>query len=146
VSTRPSDKLYPIEEHPTFRGAFDEVKGEVREFLATRITLLRSEMQQKVSAYKAGIPLIVGGALLLIASFVALNIAILALLAHAFGDSALAWGYSALVLFVLYAALGAGLAFLGMREVRRTGLVPTHTLKVLKQDQDWIQREAKTQV
>jgi len=146
VSTRPNDNLYPIEGHPDFRGTVNELKGEMREFVSTRFTLLRAEMQQKLSAYKIGIPMMIAGAMLLLCSFVALNIALLALLAQAFGGTAIAWCYSAIVWFVVYAALGGGLAFLGKREISKTGLVPTHTLKVLQQDQDWIQREAKTQV
>ena len=146
MSTRPSDNVYPIEGHPDFRGTVNEIKGEMREFMTTRMALFREEMKEKLSAYKVGIPMLMAGALLLLCSFVALNIALLALLAHAFGGAAIAWCYSGLILFVLYAAIGGGLAVLGKREISKTGLVPTHTLKVLQQDQDWIQREAKTQV
>jgi Putative Actinobacterial Holin-X, holin superfamily III len=64
----------------------------------------------------------------------------------AFGGGAMAWFYSAIILFGVYAVLGGALAWMGMREIKQTGIVPTHTMRVLKQDQTWIQREAKTQL
>ncbi|MBV9670979.1 MAG: phage holin family protein, partial [Acidobacteriales bacterium] len=62
------------------------------------------------------------------------------------GGTAMGWCFSGLILFVLYSALGGGLAVLGKRAISETGLMPTHTLKVLKQDQTWLQQEAKTQL
>lgn len=146
MSTRPNDKIYPIEVHPDFRGTVNELKGEAREFVSTRVAIFREEMKGKLRAYKVGVPMLLAGALLMLCGFVALNIALLALLAHAFGGTAIAWCYSALVWFLVYAVVGGALAWLGKREVTKTGLVPTHTMKVLRQDQEWMQREARTQV
>lgn len=144
--TDSSQKLYSIEEHPSFSGAMDEVKGELRDFISTRLNLLRVEMREKASSFKAGIPLIVAGALLLLVAAVMLNVAILAVIASAFGGGVMAWCWSALILFGLYAIIGGGCSFVGVREIKQTGVIPTHTLNVLKQDQNWIQREAKTQI
>jgi hypothetical protein len=146
VSTEPNPNIYNIEEHPSFRGMFDEVKDEFGTFVATRLNLLRTEMREKASSLKFGLPMIVAGSVLLLTSLVFLNVAILGLLALAFGATTLAWIYASAILFGCYAAIGGVCAFLGAREIKTTGIVPTHTISVLKQDQNWIQREAKTQL
>jgi Putative Actinobacterial Holin-X, holin superfamily III len=146
MSTRPTDKLYSIEEHPSFRGVINELKGETRDFISTRLMILRAEMKEKAGALKTGMPLLAAGAVLGLTSLVMFNVVLLALIAHAMGDGTMGWLWSALILGVLYGILGGALAFTGMREIQRKGLIPTTTLKILKQDQDWIQQEAKTQI
>jgi hypothetical protein len=86
------------------------------------------------------------GSLCLLAAFVFLNIAILTVIAAALGRTALSFCYSALILFGFYGVIGGVMAWIGVREIRGTGLMPTHTLEVLKKDQRWMQQEAKTQV
>jgi len=146
VSTSPNTNIYKIEEHPSFKGAINDIKGELRDFINTRLLLLRQEMKQKASAYKVGMPMLVVGLAGLVLCTIFLHVAILAILAVAFGGGAMAWFYSAIILFGVYAALGGAFAYIGMREIKQTGIVPTHTMRVLKQDQNWMQREAKTQV
>lgn len=146
MSTDPNPNIYNIEEHPSFRGMFNEVKGEFSTFIATRLNLLRTEMREKTRALKFGLPMIIAGSVLLLISLIFLNVAILAVLASAFGSTTLAWCYAAAILFGCYAAIGGVCAFLGAREIRTTGILPTRTINVLKQDQNWIQREAKTQL
>jgi hypothetical protein len=146
VSTSPNTNIYNIEEHPSFKGAIDDIKGELKDFISTRLLLLRQEMKQKASAFKVGLPMLIAGLAGLVLCTVFLHVALLAILAVAFGGGAMAWFYSAIILFGIYAALGGAFAWMGMREIKQTGIVPTHTMRVLKQDQNWIQREAKTQL
>lgn len=145
MSTDPNPNVYNIEEHPSFRGMFNEVKDEFGSFVSTRLNLLRAEMREKTRALKFGLPMVIAGSLLLLISLIFLNVAILGVLASAFGGTAIAWVYAAAILFGCYAAVGGVCAFLGAREIKTTGIVPTHTINVLKQDQNWIKSEAKTQ-
>lgn len=146
MSTKPNPPIYNIEEHPSFRGVVNEVKDEVRDFLRTRWELLRTELKQKSAIYKASLPLIAIGALLLLVGFVFLNVAVCALIASAFHAGMIGWCYSAAILFGAYFLFGGALAWFGMAEIKKNSLIPTHTLKVLKQDQNWIQQEARTQL
>jgi hypothetical protein len=146
VSINQNPNIYPIDEHPSFRGVVNEVKLELREFITTRVALFRKEMKQKAGSLKFAAPMIAVGALCLLAAFVFVNVAIVAVIAAALGGAVMSWCYSALILCGFYGVIGGAMAWIGMREIRGTGLVPTHTLEVLKKDQHWMQQEAKTQV
>lgn len=146
MNTDPNPNLYNIDEHHSFRGMVDEVKGEFSGFLATRIDLLRAEMREKSSSWKFGLPMAVAGIAFLLISLIFINVAILAVIAAGLGGNSIAWCYSALILFGFYAIIGGTIAFLGVREIKTTGIVPRHTIETLKQDQRWMQREVKTQL
>jgi len=144
VSTEPN--VYPIEQHPTFKGAVNDIKSEMADFFAVRMAMLRTEMKQKVNVFRIGMPLVAIGAIGLGAAFILFNVAIVAAIAHAFGASILSWCWGALIVGGCYAILGAFCAAMGWREIRNIGLLPEHTMRVLKQDQNWMQREARTQL
>ena len=123
-----------------------ELKSELKEFLTTRMQLLRSELKQKMGAYKAAIPAMVIGLALLVMTFVVFTGLLVAVIGLAFGSTG--WGYalSFAIVTVLYGASGAVLALYGWRKIKEAGFVPERTIKVLRQDGVWIQSEARTQV
>jgi uncharacterized membrane protein YqjE len=123
-----------------------EFKAELKEFLNTRLQLLQSELKQKMSGFKAGIPAMVIGLLLLIMTFVLFTGVLVTVIALAFNSTG--WGYalSFAIVTVLYGASGAILALYGWRKIKDAGFVPERTIKVLRQDGVWIQSEARTQV
>jgi hypothetical protein len=59
-------------------------------------------------------------------------------------DSPWRWAIGAGAIFLLYAIVGGVLGWMGYREVTTEGLAPQRTLRVLKQDQIWIQNEARS--
>lgn len=123
-----------------------EFKAELKEFLTTRIQLLRSEMKQKMGGYKAGIPSMAIGLVMLLMTFVLLTGTLVCVIALAFNSTG--WGYalSFAIVTVIYGATGAVLALYGWRKIKDAGFVPERTMKVLRQDGVWIQSEARTQV
>lgn len=145
MNTEPNLNVYNIEEHPSFRGMLHDIKDEFGDFFTTRFTLLVAEMKQKTTLLKFALPMIVAGAICLLVALLFANVAILAAIAWSFGGDVLAWLWSALILFGAYFITGLVIAGLGMREVKETGIVPTRTIEVLKQDQNWAKREAKAQ-
>ncbi len=122
-----------------------EFKAELKEFVITRLQLLRSELRQKVGGWKVGLPAITIGLALLAMAFVLFTGLLVAVIAMAFGSTG--WGYalSFAIVFVIYGASGAVLSLYGWRKVREAGVVPEKTIKVLRQDGIWIQSEARTQ-
>jgi hypothetical protein len=50
------------------------------------------------------------------------------------------------VVFALYAMAGGATAAYGYRTLTSQGLTPERTLRVLKEDQIWLQSEARTQL
>lgn len=145
MNTDSNPNVYNIEEHPSFSGMVNEVKTEFSDFISTRFTLLRAELKQKSRLLEFALPMIAVGALCLIIALAFANIAILAAIAWSFGGGLLSWLWSALILFGAYLLTGLIVAGLGLHEVKVTGIMPTRTIEVLKQDQHWAKREAKVQ-
>jgi len=123
-----------------------ELKNEARDFISTRLQILTQEMNDKVKVWKVAIPMLVIAALLSGIALLVLTFAIVAFLAGVFQPSPYAWCYGALIVTAFYIIAAFGLFYLGKRELTQTGIAPTRTLRVLRQDQIWIQNEARSQV
>jgi VIT1/CCC1 family predicted Fe2+/Mn2+ transporter len=123
-----------------------EFKEETKEFVVTRVQMLRSEMIQKMGGWKAGVPALMIGLGFLVMTFVLLTGLLVAVIGLAFNSTG--WGYalSFAIVMVIYGATGAVLALYGVKKIREAGVVPERTIKVLRQDGVWIQSEARSQV
>jgi len=120
-----------------------ETKDELREFVETRIAMLRAEIQEKISTWKYAIPMLVGSLAILLAAWTALTIALMAFIHTLFLPSAYAWSWAGLIVGVAYLAIGGGLFRFAWSELRAAGITPVHTMEVLKEDQLWIRKEAR---
>ena len=125
----------------TLAGVINEVKEELKDFLDTRLQMLKTEMKQKMTVMKMVLPMLVGAALLGLVGFLLLSVALVAAIATLIG-----WGWSFLVIGLLYVAVAGGTAFMAIRELQEEGVAPVRTMKVLKQDQIWLQNEARNQL
>lgn len=123
-----------------------ELKNDARDFVSTRLQILTQEMNDKLKIWKATIPILVIAALLAVMAFIVLTFAFVAFLRGIFLPSPYAWCYGALIVTAVYFVAGGGLFYLGKRELTQAGIAPTRTIRVLKQDQIWIQNEARSQV
>jgi len=123
-----------------------ELKNDARDFISTRLQILTQEMNDKVKVWKVAIPMLVIAGLLAGIAVLVLTFAIVAFLAGVFQPSPYAWCYGALIVTAFYIIAAFGLFYLGKRELTQTGIAPTRTLRVLRQDQIWIQNEARSQV
>jgi uncharacterized membrane protein YqjE len=121
-----------------------ETKDELKQFVTTRVNILKAEMDEKVSRIKAVIPLAVVAALFLVSCWMVFTFALIALLHSLFLPSVYAWLWASLIVAAVYLVVGAIAGWLAYSEIKATSLTPTRTLKVLQQDQVWIQNEART--
>jgi hypothetical protein len=121
-----------------------ETREELKQFVTTRVGILKAEIEEKVRSWKAVIPLLLGAVALLLAAWMTLTFAFIALLHGMFLPSPYAWLWAALIVTGVYLALGIALGWFAYSEISTTGIIPTRTIKVLKQDQVWIQNEART--
>jgi uncharacterized membrane protein YqjE len=121
-----------------------ETKQELIQFVTTRVNLLKAEIDEKVSRWKSAIPVFLVAATLLLSGWMALTFALIALLHGLFMPSVYAWLWAGLIVAGVYLALGAVAGWFAYSEIKSTTLTPTRTLKVLQQDQTWIQNEART--
>jgi ABC-type multidrug transport system permease subunit len=122
-----------------------ELKNDARDFVQTRLEILSQEMKAKIDIWKFAIPMMVVAAVMAWVSFLVLTFALVSFLAGIFQPSPYAWCFGALIVFAVY-VIGAFLLFyLAKREMQEAGLAPTRTMRVLKDDQIWIQNEARSQ-
>ncbi|HLX73399.1 MAG TPA: phage holin family protein [Terriglobales bacterium] len=130
----------------SFAGVVNEVKDELKEFLQTRITMLKSEMSEKMRAYKTALPMVITAFVFLWTAFLMLTLCLVGLVSVAFYGDPFRWFYSFIIVGVLYCIMGGMAAVFGLKELRAQGVMPRKTIKVLKEDQIWLQHEARTQV
>ncbi len=129
-----------VENGKTLVGVLNQVKEELKEFLDTRLQMLKSEMKQKLVMLRMVVPMLLLAAVLGAIGLLLLTIALVAAIATLIG-----WGWSFLVVGVFYLLVAGATAMLALREMKAEGVAPTRTLKVLKQDQIWLQNEARSQ-
>ena len=135
-----------IENHKSVGQIAAELKNDAIDFVSTRVQMLTQEMNEKLSIWKAARPILAFAALVGATAFLALTFALIAFFAGLFLPSPYAWCFGALIVVAIYTIAAFGLFYLGKRELSQTGISPTRTLRVLKQDQVWIQNEARSQV
>ena len=135
-----------IENGRNLAGVVADLKEESKEFVSTRLAMLRSEMNNKLSVWKTAAPMIVIGALLLATAWLLLTGAIVAAIYVAFEGNPWAAALALIIVCVAYGILGGITVLFGVRSLRETGVTPTRTLRVLKDDQIWISNEARAQL
>ena len=121
-----------------------ETKEELKEFVATRVGILKAEIDEKIRTWKYVVPLLLAAAALLLAGWMALTFALMALLHAIFLPSPYAWLWAGLIVAGAYLLLGIAVGWFDYSEISAAGIIPNRTLQVLKQDQVWIQNEART--
>src|SRR5215469_15336241 len=119
-----------------------ELKTDARDFITTRLQMLTQEMNDKVKVWKVAIPMLVVAGLIAGIALLTITFAFVAFLAGVFQPSAYAWCYGALIVTGFYLIAAFGLFSVGKRELTKTGIAPIRTMRILKQDQIWIQKEA----
>ena len=121
------------------QSTLQDIKNELKEFVQTRFDILKNEMQQKISAVKAALPMAVVAVLMLATAWFLLTGAIVAAIALALG-----WPAAFAIVAGGYLIFGVLVGWLAYKEVTAQSMKPERTLQVLKQDQIWIEQEAKS--
>ncbi len=117
----------------------NELRVELKEFVQTRLEMLKSELNDKIKTWKMAAPMLAIALFFGFIGFCLLTAALCAAIAWAIG-----WGYSLLAVGLAYCAIAGVSGFLGYKEFTAEGMMPKRTMKVLKQDQAWLQSEAKS--
>ncbi len=121
-----------------------EFKEELREFAATRIELLRSEMREKIATASAAFAAIAVGAVAALIATLFLGVTVVALIAMGFGGGAGAWAAAFAIVGVFFLLGGGLLLAFGVRQLKEQGLKPERTLRILKEDQIWLRNETRS--
>jgi len=123
-----------------------EMKHELKEFLETRVEILKSELRDKFAHWKIAAPLAGTGVVLLSTAYLLITIALVALAAVFIGDTAYRWFFAFLTIGVLWSLLGGISLYIAKREFALNRLMPQKTIDVLKGDKVWLQKEVRNQV
>jgi uncharacterized membrane protein YqjE len=120
-----------------------DMKDELQDFAHTRIELFRHEVQEKISALKAAIPSVLIGATFLGSAVLLFSLALVSLVAMAFGDNSYKWFFAFLIVGVFYSLIGAVALFLAKQRVTKEPMVPQKTMHVLSDDKVWLKKETR---
>jgi hypothetical protein len=123
-----------------------DVKDELREFIGTRIAMLKTELLEKFKMLKIAAPLAVIGILLLGTAYLLFTVALVGLVVGFLHDNPYRWCFAFFAVAVLWCLLGGIAVYFAKREFELKGLMPNKTLGVLKGDKVWIQSEVKNQI
>ncbi len=140
------ERTVRVADERSVAGVLAEIKEELKEFAQTRLSLLRSEMKDKVSMFKTAMPLIAFGLVFLWTGWLALTGALIVIIAEAFYPNRFAYFFSFIIVGAGYLLIGGIAASFAVRGLREHGVVPERTIRVLKQDQLWLQTEARQQL
>ncbi|HZQ20585.1 MAG TPA: phage holin family protein [Terriglobales bacterium] len=121
-----------------------ELREELKQFLNTRLQMLKSELHDGLSAIRVGVPFGVLSLLFVITGFFLVTAAVVAIVASAFAGTPYAWFYGLIIVGVLWFLFGGVAAFFGYNAFRSKPVFPKRTLEVLKADKTWIESEART--
>lgn len=130
----------------SFGEILTDTKDELREFVETRMTMLRLEMNDRLKMLKAAAPLAVVGLVFLWTAFLMFSLALVGLIAAFLVGNPYQWAIAFGSIAVLWAMVGGVAAYLAKREFASKELMPKKTIGVLKQDKLWIQSEVRTQI
>jgi hypothetical protein len=122
-----------------------ELKDELKNFVQTRLEMLRAEWREKLQAWKLALPLMACGVALLATSWFLLTAAFIAIVAAAFYPSRFAYFFAFAIVGAIYSLVGAMATAFAIREMRVRGMIPQRTIQVLKDDATWLQTEARSQ-
>ncbi len=123
-----------------------EFREDLKDFVTTRIQMLRNEVSEKVGAWKVGLPAMVIGLVLLATAFLLFTAGLVNAIALAFAGQPWGFALSFFIVFALYGLAGGLLVMYGWRTAKAGGITPEKTIRVLKQDQVWLKTEARTQL
>lgn len=121
-----------------------EIKEELKEFVDTRVQMVKAELAETKSAARVAIPLVLLASALFITAFLLFTMAAVVLVAFAFAGNALAWFYAAIIVGFVWLCLGGACVFFAYNAFRSHSIFPIHTMRVLKADKVMLQAEARS--
>jgi len=130
----------------TVGSILSDTKEELKEFLETRIAMLKAELSDKVAMLKAAAPLAAVGILFLLMAFVLFSLGLAGLIVAFLPENPYRWCIAFFAVAVLWGIVGGLCAYMAMREFQVKELMPKRTMQVLKEDKVWLQSEVRSRV
>lgn len=119
-----------------------DMKVEASDFVVTRFELFAAEIKDKIGKWKASLPMLGLAVVLAMGTFATFTFTLVSLLATLIGG-AYAWTLGCLIVCVVYGISAATLGSIAYKRLTAQSLAPERTLRVLRQDREWIKEEAR---
>jgi uncharacterized membrane protein YqjE len=123
-----------------------EIREELKDFVNTRVQMIRAEFHETLGAAKVGLPLALVALALVGTGYLLLTLGVVVLVASAFTGNPYAWLLAFVIVGVLWTAMGGVAAFFAYNEFRAKGRFPKRSVEVLKADRVWLQTEARSRL
>ena len=124
---------------------FARLTDEFTQLFDAKFDLLKTELKEEISAYAAGVMLVIAGAVVAIVGFALLNVAI-AFLISLFFDAAnwspaAKYGAGFIITAFIYLVIGAVVLIVGKDRLARQRIIPKRTAMELKRDKEWLKEQ-----
>lgn len=130
----------------TMGSILSDTKDELKDFLETRIAMLKSELSDKVTMLKSAAPLAVVGILFLLTAYALFTLGLVGLVIAFLPENPYRWCIAFFAIAVLWGVIGGICAYMALREFQVKELMPKRTMQVLKEDRIWLQSEMRSRV
>jgi Putative Actinobacterial Holin-X, holin superfamily III len=120
-----------------------EIRDDLKVFMQTRAQLLRAEIGEKMRIWKSSAMFLGLAGIFLLTGWFTSVFALIALLNSWIVSGRYGWFFGGVIMSAVLLGLGALFGLAGYRGIKASGVKPTRTLRVLKQDQEWIQKQTK---
>jgi uncharacterized membrane protein YqjE len=139
VAPRPElrDGPGPTGPEPSLGELFKQLAQDSAALVRQEMALAKAEMRDNLRSYTKDVAMVVvGGLLALLGALV-----LIAFLVVALGDALDNYWLGALIVGVLFVAVGGFLAKKNLNNLKHDDLKPEQTLQTLKEDKQWLQNE-----
>ena len=118
---------------------------DITTFIDTKLSLLKVEIKEDVSAYvSSAVGAVIGGVIALV-GFALLNVAIALMVSTLFQDTQLSqpvkYALGFIITAAVYLIIGAIIMLRMKNRMAEQGLVPKRTIKELEKDKQWLKEE-----
>jgi uncharacterized membrane protein YqjE len=126
---------------------FTKMVDEVTQLFDTKLTLLKVEIKEEVSAYARGAITISLGGIMVVVGFALLNVAIAFLVSTIFEGSNLSqpvrYAFGIIITSLIYLIGGGVMILVSKNRLAKLGIVPKRTVAELERDKEWLENEVK---
>jgi Putative Actinobacterial Holin-X, holin superfamily III len=135
-----------VENGRSIAQVLSDTKDELKQFVDTRIAMLKTELQEKLKMLKVAAPLAAAGVVLLVTAYLLFTLSLVGLVFAFLPNNDFRWCLALFAVAVLWSLLGGVAAYFAKREFELKGVIPNRTIRVLKGDKIWIQAEVKNRI
>lgn len=139
-------RRFEVHNGRSFGSILFDTKEELKQFVETRITMLKTELRENIKMLKTAAPLAAVGVTMLVTAYVLFTLALVGLVVAFLPTNPYRWAIAFAAVAVLWSILGGVMAYFAKREFETRQLMPKKTMRVLKEDSAWIQHEVRNQI